>query len=70
MPKSFEDFAIEQGWTPETQVCVLLRYIENQDSDACFTDFLEEQADDENSASDDLSEDEDEDDEDEGEAPR
>jgi len=39
----FEEIAKAQAWTPETQVSVLLRYIENQDSDDAFLDFLGEQ---------------------------
>lgn len=41
--KTFEDIAEEEGWTLATQVIVLLRYIENQDSNEAFMDFLEEQ---------------------------
>jgi hypothetical protein len=40
---SFEAVATRQGWTPETQVIVLLRYIENQDSQDVFLDFLQGQ---------------------------
>ena len=35
--------ASEEGWTEATQVDLLLRYIENQDSACAFSDFLAEQ---------------------------
>ncbi len=43
MARDFMDIAAEQGWTPESQVMVLLRYIGNQDSPEAFLDFLEMQ---------------------------
>jgi hypothetical protein len=39
----FETFAAEEGWTPATQVFVLLGYIENQQSPEAFRDYLESQ---------------------------
>ena len=42
--RTFEEIAAAQGWTPATQVSVLLRYVENQQSEDCFIDFLEQQA--------------------------
>lgn len=41
----FYRIAAEQGWSPETQVEVLLAYIENQDSPEAFERFLSEQVD-------------------------
>lgn len=40
---TFYDYAERAGWTPSTQVCVLLRYIENQSDEAGFKDFLARQ---------------------------
>lgn len=42
----FEAIAARKGWSVETQVTVLLDYIENQQSDDAFLDFLEEQGED------------------------
>lgn len=39
----FETLAAEEGWTPATQVLVLLGYIENQRSPEAFRDYLEGQ---------------------------
>lgn len=50
----FETTAASQGWTPVTQVSVLLNYIANQNSPAAFADFLAEQADEENSYNSDV----------------
>ena len=44
----FEKIASEQGWTPETQVQVLLEYVGNQQSDEAFEDFLKEKQKEEN----------------------
>ena len=44
----FDRFAHEQGWDMDSQVTILLRYIDNQQSDEAFKDFLREQQDDEN----------------------
>jgi hypothetical protein len=41
-------FAQEQGWSESTQIDVLCRYIDNQQSNAALVDFLQEQADSEN----------------------
>lgn len=38
---TFEDIAAAEGWTPTTQVNVLLDYIENQHSPEAFRDYLE-----------------------------
>jgi hypothetical protein len=48
--KNFSDYAAQQGWTPATQVVVLLRYIESQDSYDAFFDFLDEQCEEEDAA--------------------
>ncbi len=40
----FEEITEQQGWNESSQVAVLLRYIENQDSYEAFRDFLLEQA--------------------------
>ena len=42
-PENFADIALEKGWSPGTQLQMLLRYIENQQSDDVFVDFLREQ---------------------------
>lgn len=47
----FETIANEQGWSEATQIAVLLEYIENQQSDAVFKDFLLEKQDFENNNS-------------------
>jgi hypothetical protein len=52
--KAPDDWTLESvsgalGWTPATQVEVLLEYIDNQGDLACFKDFLMEQADQERS---------------------
>ena len=39
--RTFEDIAIDEAWTPETQVAVLLNYIRNQEDDAALTEFCE-----------------------------
>ncbi len=39
--------AEEQGWTPETQVYVLLEYIANQQSPEAFSDFIGQQCEEE-----------------------
>lgn len=39
----FDDKAAVAGWAASTQVDVLLRYIENQQSDDVFEDFLDRQ---------------------------
>jgi len=44
----FDATAQKQGWTPATQVSVLLNYIGNQNSVGAFADFLSEQAAEEN----------------------
>lgn len=38
---TFEDIATAEGWTPTTQVDVLLEYVENQQSPDAFFDYLE-----------------------------
>jgi hypothetical protein len=38
----FENIAEQEGWTPTTQVEVLLEYIENQQSEEAFNDFVSE----------------------------
>lgn len=38
----FIDTADEEGWSDATQIDVLLRYIENQQSPEAFQDFLAE----------------------------
>jgi|GEM_PF-1814505 hypothetical protein len=38
---TFEDIAATEGWTPTTQVDVLLGYVENQQSPDVFLDYLE-----------------------------
>jgi hypothetical protein len=50
MPKLFEVVAEEQGWSPDTQVGLLLEYIANQGDDAleALGEYAEQQADDEN----------------------
>ena len=48
MNEKFKDIASQQGWTPETQVEVLLQCIENQQSDEAFQDFLSQQVVEEN----------------------
>jgi len=40
MQTIFERIAEEQGWNPDTQVAVLLEYLENQGSPEAFEDFL------------------------------
>lgn len=37
---TFVTIAAEQGWSLPTQLNVLLRYIDNQQSDDVFRDFL------------------------------
>ena len=44
----FEKVAEEQGWTPETEIWVLLQYIENQKDNSAFEDFLRRQQEEEN----------------------
>lgn len=46
---TFHDYAERGGWTTDTQVCVLLRYIENQGDEAGFKDFLARQLEEEES---------------------
>lgn len=42
MMRSFEQIAADEGWTPATQVCVLLRFIQEcQGVD--FWDYLDNQ---------------------------
>lgn len=36
----FESTSAQEGWQERTQIDVLLQYIENQDSEAAFADFL------------------------------
>lgn len=43
MSQFFDDIAQARGWSPQTQVDILLEYIENQQSDEAFLDFIEEQ---------------------------
>lgn len=43
---NFKDIAEAQGWALSTQVHVLLEYIENQQSDEAFLDFLDEKVED------------------------
>lgn len=43
--RGLEAVAGALGWTLPTQVFVLLDYIEAQDADAAFIDFLEEKSD-------------------------
>lgn len=43
----FERIAEQRGWNLQSQVDVLLRYIDNQQSNTAFRDFLLEQAEDE-----------------------
>lgn len=38
----FEAAALMQGWTPLTQIEILLRYIDNQKSDDTFQAFIDE----------------------------
>lgn len=38
----FKDVAEQEGWTLATQVQVLLEYIENQQSEEAFNDFISE----------------------------
>lgn len=38
--ETFEEVAKERGWSPEEQVEILLEYIENQESDGAFMDFI------------------------------
>lgn len=44
----FERISTEQGWIPETQVQILLEYIESQQSDEAFVNFLKEKQEAEN----------------------
>lgn len=46
----FAHFVDGQGWSLQSQVLVLLRYIDNQNSPEAFGDFLQDQADEENGA--------------------
>lgn len=39
----FETIAAAEGWTPATQICVLLGYIENQRSTDAFQGYIESQ---------------------------
>lgn len=39
---NFENIAEQEGWTLSTQVSVLLEYIENQQSEEAFNDFIAE----------------------------
>ena len=41
-------FTAQQGWNLDSQLTVLLRYIENQQDDDAFEEFLQQQADLEN----------------------
>ena len=41
-------FASRQGWNLDLQLTILLRYIENQQDNDAFEDFLQQQADLEN----------------------
>ncbi len=41
-------FASQQHWNLDSQLTLLLRYIENQQDDAAFEEFLQQQADLEN----------------------
>lgn len=50
--KEFLEIAEQQGWTPETQVGVLLEYISNQNSLPAFTDFIKQKQNEENNMSD------------------
>jgi hypothetical protein len=46
--RTLEQIVAQQGWTLEMQVMVLLRYIENQNNNGAFVDFLKQQAGEEN----------------------
>ena len=46
--EEFDAVSAEQGWTARTEVDVLMRYIENQNSPEAFRDFLAEQRETEN----------------------
>lgn len=49
MEKTYlETFSEHQGWSPQSQVMILLRYIENLEEPERFYDFLQKQADQEN----------------------
>jgi len=48
MRQVFEGFIERQGWSLDSQVEILLRYIEQQQSDDAFFEHLEQQADEEN----------------------
>jgi hypothetical protein len=39
---NFKDIAEQEGWTLATQVEVLLEYVENQQSEEAFSDFISE----------------------------
>lgn len=39
----FRDISAAQDWVPETEVAVLLEYIENQQSYEAFLDYLQVQ---------------------------
>lgn len=52
---TFYDYAERAGWTPGTQISVLLRYIENQGDEAGFKDFLDRQLEEEESLGAELS---------------
>jgi hypothetical protein len=45
--RTFDEIANAQGWSDASRVAVLLRYIENQDSNEAFIDFLEREAEEE-----------------------
>lgn len=47
--RTFEEIVEAQGWNTESINCLLLQYIENQQSDDAFLDFMEEAAANENS---------------------
>lgn len=42
------EIAEKQGWTDDTLLTLLFEYIDNQQSDDVFGDFLQQRADDEN----------------------
>lgn len=44
MHETFNKIAEQQGWSPDSQVAILLEYIENQQSNDAFEDFLNQKA--------------------------
>lgn len=47
--QAMERFASMQGWSVEAQLSYALNYIANQCDDPAFEDYLQQQADEENS---------------------